>query len=447
MWHIDENRAFLNSERLEDSLMYVRLKADPNFYQVLKSLYGLKTSPRDYQMKTRKVLAAMGFTPLAMCSCIYKKVVDNKILLIYAYVDDFLFTGADNALVYKEMKEFRKVVMTGPPIRNPREVLGMKLTRHRKNKLIFVSMEKKIEKAMEALVAAYGITIKAKHTPMRPANFLTKETEFETLSEEMKAFLDDKNIQLYMSILGSINWIGGIRHDVSLPLLYLSWSAKNPRQHHLEQALYTLFYLYRTKYIPLTLGGNTGFNQTSFCDAALGNATKGRSIVGAMSNLGEQAGMITCKSTITLTTVTSIFEAELDAYVIAAKACKRVSNVLREFNQPEAQIPEIKGDNNAVVEFITGNGVARGVRHMELRQWYMREQYQMHSTKFQHIDGKSNPADKLTKISDAPGHTAFTIVVMGLGLVGATSILNEGFFRELEIPDIIDDPMEFPFVD
>ena len=37
--------------------------------------------------------------------------------------------------------------------------------------------------------------------------------------------------------------------------------------------------------------------------------------------------------------------------------------------------------------------------------------------------------------------------VMGLNLLGATSILNEEFYRNALIPDTIDDPNEFIFTE
>jgi hypothetical protein len=166
-----------------------------------------------------------------------------------------------------------------------------------------------------------------------------------------------------------------------------------------------------------------------------------------MNNIGRNAGMVNVKTTVTLESVTSIFEAELEAYINAVKQCKRVSNILSEFNQKEANIPKIYGDNKAVEQFINGNGVAKGVRHMELRQWYMREQYQQGRVLFEHMPGAKNPADKLTKLADSVSHAEFTVFVMGLNLLGATSILNEEFYRNLLISDTIDDPNEFIFIE
>jgi hypothetical protein len=389
----------------------------------------------------------MGFTPLATCPCIYKKISEGKVQLIYAYVDDFLFSGECAEEVYKTILQFRQMVDTSAPSRNPQEFLGIHATRLRKKRVILVTLENKIDKIMETLVKNFNIKIRAKHTPMKPSMFITKESEFDKLPEESRVFLDVEDQQLYLSLIGSISWVAGLRHDIALALLYLSWSAKAPRQHHLQQALYTIQYLNRTKYLPLTLGGSINVEQTSYCDAALGNGTRGRSTIGSMNNIGRNAGMVNVKTTVTLESVTSIFEAELEAYINAVKQCKRVSNILSEFNQKEANIPKIYGDNKAVEQFINGNGVAKGVRHMELRQWYMREQYQQGRVLFEHMPGAKNPADKLTKLADSVSHAEFTVFVMGLNLLGATSILNEEFYRNLLISDTIDDPNEFIFIE
>ena len=40
-----------------------------------------------------------------------------------------------------------------------------------------------------------------------------------------------------------------------------------------------------------------------------------------------------------------------------------------------SSLPHLWCDNKAMVNFINGEGAAKGVRHMELRMWYVRERY------------------------------------------------------------------------
>jgi len=74
-------------------------------------------------------------------------------------------------------------------------------------------------------------------------------------------------------------------------------------------------------------------------------------------------------------------------------------------------------DNEAMVEFVKGNGVAKGVRHVELRMWYIREQYQKGGMLFEHMKGTDIPVDHLTKLATVQDHVIFCTDIMGLGLL------------------------------
>lgn len=70
-----------------------------------------------------------------------------------------------------------------------------------------------------------------------------------------------------------------------------------------------------------------------------------------------------------------------------------------------------------MVEFLQGNGVARSVRHMELRQWYVREKILKGDARVLHHPGAMLPADKLTKLADRSSHAAFVVDIIGHSLL------------------------------
>jgi hypothetical protein len=49
---------------------------------------------------------------------------------------------------------------------------------------------------------------------------------------------------------------------------------------------------------------------------------------------------------------------------------------------------------------VNGKGVAKGVRHMELRKYYRREKILKGDVTMDHMSGEVLTADKLTKLSD-----------------------------------------------
>jgi hypothetical protein len=70
-----------------------------------------------------------------------------------------------------------------------------------------------------------------------------------------------------------------------------------------------------------------------------------------------------------------------------------------------------------MINFVKGDGVSKGARHMELRLWYTREQYQMGNVDLEYTPGATLVADKLTKLGNKADHRAFTRVIMGLNLL------------------------------
>jgi len=92
-------------------------------------------------------------------------------------------------------------------------------------------------------------------------------------------------------------------------------------------------------------------------------------------------------------------------------------NIITELRQKLSELPELWSDNEAMVEFIRGEGVAKGVRHMELKMWYVRERNKDGSVNIGWTTGETIPSDKLTKLGTRDEHEAFTYDIMGHALL------------------------------
>ena len=114
----------------------------------------------------------------------------------------------------------------------------------------------------------------------------------------------------------------------------------------------------------------------------------------------------------------SSFENEIDGTSRVFKSANRVDNILTELNVTREGRPICYNDNKAVIEFIKGDGVAKGVRHMELRQWYTRLEYKTGKLELEYYPGIKTPADKLTKPGNYTEHKEFAINIQGLNLLG-----------------------------
>jgi hypothetical protein len=229
--------------------------------------------------------------------------------------------------------------------------------------------------------------------------------------------------------VGSLIWIQGLRLDTIFAVLYLSWNTKAPRQHHLDMAYYCIGYLYHTRNIPLVLGGPIEFQRTVYSDASLGTGPKGRSPIAVVNKLNPASGAISASTSAGQSPYLSSFECELDGVTKNFKSQSRLNNILDEFDIqyiynsmgfPEKynQKGQSYSDNEAMINFIKGDAITKGIRHMELRLWYTRDEYKKGKFFLDHMPGADIPADPCTKPTCITAHRKHTIDIMGLGLTG-----------------------------
>jgi len=76
-------------------------------------------------------------------------------------------------------------------------------------------------------------------------------------------------------------------------------------------------------------------------------------------------------------------------------------------------------DNEAMINFIKGDSITKGIRHMELRLWYTRDEYKKGKFHLDHMSGDIIPADPCTKPTSITAHRENTKdIIMGLRLTG-----------------------------
>ena len=412
-YHVDEIRAFLNAPKRDiENKVYCRFSGDSKFYEIVKAVYGLKTASREYQDTVAdRMVNILGFQRLHMSSCIYVKVVGNDMLIVYAYVDDFIIGGSCNELTLEFISGFREIATTTEPIKNAERLLGMIVKRDYEKSLVLITMNERIDDLVKKYPKAI---LRTRNVPMPTSGYLVREHEIEEhLSDEDKRFLNEEEISEYMSIVGSLIWIQGIRLDIIFAVLYLAWFTRCPRVHHMNMALYCIGYLNTTKDLPLVLGGDPVIRVYGYSDASLGTGPKSRSITGQLVKLSEKAGAVFAKASAQQTVRLSSFEAELDGLTSVMKSIMRINNILDELGIEREIFSTIKNDNKAMIEFVKGKGVAKGVRHIELRMWFTREKYQRGNIHLEHMPGKILPADKLTKLGNIEEHRSFVRTIMG----------------------------------
>lgn len=390
----DEIRAFLTARKTGTKRVIARMRGDGRFWEVLGALYGLKTSPKDYNISlVLRMIEKLGFKPFKLSRCIFYRESNRGIIFVYHFVDDFLITGSCKEEVEDFLLEFKNYFNITEPESDPKKVLGIELYRVRTEHIICLSMEQKIVELCESV----GDVVTMSRERMVPITTRGAIVDVEELIEEAAVCLKLSEVETFMEIVGSVIWISGIRFDIKFAVVYLTWFTKDPRKHHMNVAIYLLQYLWHTKSLVLVLGGKKKMTATSFCDSSYGKGKFGRSISANIVKLNEDSGAISAKVSATGTVSLSSFEAELEARSTGAKALMFAEHLMEEFKIEEREIPIQWNDNLALKLFLEGNGSAKGIRHIELRMFYLRELGAMGKIIFKHMKGKSLPPDGITK--------------------------------------------------
>ena len=410
--HLDEIRAFLNAKKKSQEKIFAKFRKDSKIYLVINALYGLKGSPRDYQLTVRERLISMGFTNLISSQCLYIYQENEEMIVIYVYVDDFIVTGTDEDTLDHIVQQTRIQASTTSPIIDPPAILGMEIKRNKDTKTIEITMKKKIS----SLANSLDITTVDFSTqlPIPARGYVIKVEDLPCKNDQESLSMDEKSE--YLRIVGSLIWISGVRPDILFAVMYLSWWTKTPTNHHKRMAYHLVQYLFNTLDLPLILGGDLsedGIQIEVYTDASLGTAPKGKSIIAHLVKIQHQAASIITKVKATTNVYLSSFESELDGYIAASRSMQRVRNILDELRLNMKPIADVYCDNKALVDFIKGYGEPKGLKHIALRLFAAREEYSWGNINLQHMPGTNIPADPLTKVKDLETFEDFRSLVLG----------------------------------
>jgi len=114
-----------------------------------KSLYGLKQAPRQWYLKFDKFMSEQGYTRCHSDHCVYlkKKKYGNYIILLL-YVDDMLIAGSNMQEINVLKRKFSNSFAM-KDLGVAKQILGMRITRDRKNRKLTFSQNEYIQKVLK----------------------------------------------------------------------------------------------------------------------------------------------------------------------------------------------------------------------------------------------------------------------------------------------------------
>ncbi|KAJ6102323.1 Reverse transcriptase RNA-dependent DNA polymerase [Penicillium sp. IBT 16267x] len=234
--HVDIVAAFLHAELKEQ--IYVDLPepfaAEPDKCGLLmKTLYGLKQSPREWHNIIKDALIAAGFSQSDADHCLFIK----KDIFILVYVDDLLVMSphpASVAWVKDTLRKHFEIVDKGPAT----DFLGIHIERD--SKTIRLSQSHYVE----ATLKHFGLS--NIHAVQKPY-----DDKLVLKDHQLQALLTD--IKSYQERIGRLIWLMvNTRPDIAYATTKVARFARNPGPTHFSAVQKILRYLRGTSHLSLT---------------------------------------------------------------------------------------------------------------------------------------------------------------------------------------------------
>jgi hypothetical protein len=397
---MDADTAFLNGKLDEEVYMalppgYQNSVEGTTCVKLVKSLYGLKQSPRVWWKLVSCYFQSLGFKRVdSDWGLYYSKEKEAHLLL---YVDDVLITAPSMEAV-NWLKDALKEKWSWTDLGEAAYVLGLRIDRDAGAKMIKLSQLGYIDRVLARFGLTGALTVT---TPL-------EQGHMEPCSKDEA--VDPARQKFYMSIIGSLMWVAqSLRPDVAFAVGYLSRFSTNPSEQHLRAAKRVWRYLKGSRGAGLTLGG---FQKDSlgeegmlvgYCDADYaGCMTTRKSTTGYVFTYNRS--VISWASNRQPTVATSTTEAEYMALSDALKEGIWLSRMLSDLGIPTAQFI-IYCDNKAAIALTANPGKHKHSKHIDVRYHFIRERVIDDTVVIRHVGTNDQAADMLTKALIPIKHT------------------------------------------
>ncbi|SCZ93428.1 BZ3500_MvSof-1268-A1-R1_Chr6-3g08654 [Microbotryum saponariae] len=403
----DYDSAFLNGIMEEDVYMKVPEgwtggSQPGHALKLLKSMYGTKQAPRQWNAALHKLMTERGYTRSNVDACLYFKYHGKSFAIITFYVDDGLAASNDQAFLDSEISAFDavyKLKRLGPV----KTFLGLEFVRTKD--FIFVHQSKYIR----GLLEHYTFENKSKKPVATPM-------EDRVISSSTAPFSD---ILVYQSAVGALQYAAQrVRPDIATSVRAVAKCVAAPTEGDWICVKRIFRYLSDTVDYGLLyrVGGSTKFEVYS--DASFGcDHNNGRS-VGAYAVIMAGAA-ISWKSKQQTMVASSTAESETLAASTAAKEAIGLRNLASELRINQGRSTVLHEDNQPCIDLAKNPGARGRTRHWNVHHFYLRERIEVGDIDLRYCPTDLNTADILTK---PLSKLKFSTHREGLGMVSLATL-------------------------
>ncbi|KAJ1597714.1 hypothetical protein NDA14_001839 [Ustilago hordei] len=356
---LDITMAYLNSTLKE--AIYMKPPegsgvAPGKVYKVVKGLYGLKQSGREWNQEFDRSLRRMGFFQVECAPCIYTKGLGEDMAIVVIYVDDTLVIAPRLETVLKVKKQ--------------------------------IGQRWKMEDSR------YIDQVLAKHLDKR-----TKPTMVPMQSiPEGTLIASAAQQREYPVIVGKLLWVANsTRPDLSLTVGVLARHMREPSQEHYQAAQRVLRYLESTRQVGLVyrasesqepLVAHSNANWAS--DATIQRRSTSGSVALVYGN------PVAWKSVTQKCVSLSAVEAEFIAATEATREVLFLKQLLRSIGIA-TDLPTVYSDNTGCIQVSKDPAQHWKLKHIDTKYHFVRNNVQEGRVQIKYVDTTRNLADILTK--------------------------------------------------
>lgn len=382
--HLDVTTAFLYGE-LEETV-YLKTPegvtiSEGKVIKLNKSLYGLKQSPKCWNIRFHKFISKLGFIRTTSDYCLYLWVGDNIIVYLVLYVDDMLIT-ANNLIKLNEIVQKLSTEFKMKDLGSVSRFMGLNISIDNQQKSLKIDQTHYINKI---LLKFDMFDCKPVGTPMEVRLQLQRETR-----EEASKFP-------FRELIGSLMFLCmGTRPDLNFSVNFFSRYQEWVEEIHYKHLKRTLRYLQGTKNLGLTYKFNDQVQPlTTFVDADFAADEYDRkSVSGYLIFVFGSAVMWASKKQVLVTR--SSTEAEFVAADAAVCETLWFRKVLYELGIKLNQPTKIFEDNQGAI-FMSKNPETKRTKHMDVKYNFIRECVEKGNIELQYISTQDQLADIMTK--------------------------------------------------
>lgn len=346
-----------------------------------QSLYGLKQSPRQWNIELHQELLSLGLTNSKYNPMLYFRMERGKLIgALTTHVDDLAIVGQP-VFVHNLIKSLGRKFQIGAD-EDLHHFLSLRITCNVNQRYVFLNQSHYIDELCQRFLSG-------SHTPTLTPTSSTFRLIVRRTPE------DPPSLGPYSQLIGSLLWVAQCtRPDVLFVVNRLSQYLPNPSETHWQAAVKVLDYLVSTKDLKLRLGGRLKVSRYSDSNWAE-DRDDFRSTLGYTYRLGK--GAISWKSCKQATVSLSSTEAEYKALLDSYKEGVWITHLLTELHlKPSFSLP-LHVDNEGAEALAQNPEHHTRTKHIHARYHFVWECVQEGCVALQHVSTKDMLANMLTK--------------------------------------------------